>query len=115
MSEFRDEIVFGVIRRTKEILQNALVELEKFEKALRETPPQTFQQQPSKEDLDRLPWKSYSYGEGAWIFSDLNDPTVKSLVGLLQKSGGKVELHGYMYRFSGENNKFIARFPKKGG
>lgn len=107
------EAVFAVIRRTKEILQNALVELDKFERSLREAEPQVQAETAlTPKALDELPWTKYKTGNGEWIKSNLDNPTVKTLNELLNKYG-KVDIHRFTYKFSGSDKAFIARFPKK--
>ena len=67
----------------------------------------------STSDLEKLPWKPFSSGNGSWIFSNLDNEIAKTLVELLKKYGGKIEIGNYVYRFSGENNRFISRYPKR--
>ena len=86
------------LERKKKILQEALTQPQIILK------PQT---------LDQLPWKPYSHGNGSWIFSNLDNEIAKTLVELIKKYGGKIEIGNYVYRFSGENNRFISRYPKR--
>lgn len=107
------ETVFAVIRRTREILENALAELDKFERSLREAEPRAQAEVTlTPEVLDKLPWKRFPNGEGEWIFSDIDDPIVKTLRELLNKYSGKLEIHRYTYRLS-SNGKFISRLFRK--
>lgn len=67
--------------------------------------------------LEELPWTNYKTkepakeGEAGWIFS--NTEGAEELVKALEKTGGKLELGPYEYRFSGEDNRFISRRPLK--
>jgi len=64
-------------------------------------------------NLDNLPWKDFSDGNGAWIFSNLEDPPAKELVAKLTEAKGKLDLDGFTYKLSGDNNQFVNRFHKK--
>jgi len=59
------------------------------------------------EALDQLPWIPFKNNNGAWTFSD-KAPDLKSA--LLER--GSVEIGAFRYKLSGDENKFLVRFPK---
>ena len=74
------------------------------------------------EKLEGLPWTSYQTkqrckpGEAGWIFS--NTEGAEALVDLIKTQGKDIpvtmgEGHVFLIRFSGKDNQFISRRPKK--
>ena len=107
------QMAYSIISKVKEVLQTALKEVENLERQLAETEPKALGEiELTAEALNSLPWKPYQTGKGAWIFSNLDNPAVATLRNLLEKAGGRLELHGFIYRFSGSDRRFIARRPK---
>lgn len=81
-------------------------------------------------DLEDLPWTKWkkdeqgnripaSIGEPGWIknpayFTGFEAPAVQlELTKALKKTGGKLELGEYTFSFSGQDEMFITRRPKK--
>ena len=109
------QIALSILYKTKERLQQALEEIENLEAQLKELPLKTLGEiELTPQALDFLPWKLYESGRGAWIFSNLDNLTARTLRSLLEKANGRLELHGYLYRFSGLERKFISRYPMRG-
>ena len=107
------EIALDTIKAIRERLNEIIADLNKMEDALKNAPPGAIEEvELPKEALDGLPWKPYKSGKGSWIFSNLEDATAKKLREYLAKNQEQMELHGVKYRFSGQDNKFISRFPK---
>ena len=103
------EIAERIIVKAKEILQNGIHELEKLQSSLKEASPEAVAGL-TDDGLEKLSWKLYPNGKGAWIFSNLEQPAAKELKAFLDRAGGKLDLHGYQYRLSGDRKQFIARF-----
>ena len=61
------------------------------------------------EAIEGYPWTPFKQSDGEWVFSD-KAPELKAE---LEKHDGRMELAGYVYRFSGDK-RFIHRFPAKG-
>ena len=61
------------------------------------------------EIIERYPWNQFKNSEGKWIFAD-KAPELKAE---LEKHNGRMELGGFVYKFSGDK-RFIHRFPAKG-
>lgn len=81
-------------------------------------------------ELEELPWTKWkkdeqgnrikaSPGEPGWIknaayFTDFEAPAVQlELTKALKKAGGKLDLGQYLFSFSGKEEPFITRRPKK--
>ena len=62
------------------------------------------------EAIEGYSWTPFKQANGEWVFAD-KAPELKAQ---LEKHDGKMELAGYVYRFSGDK-RFIHRFPAKGG
>jgi hypothetical protein len=60
------------------------------------------------QSLDKLPWKRYPSGNGAWVFSDT--PGASELYQKLMKNDGAVQIGEWWYRLKKED-RFIGRFP----
>jgi hypothetical protein len=71
---------------------------------------------PQPEALESLPWKNYPKGNGAWIFSNLDE--ARALTEALLKADKRTLIIGsYRYRLQGPSDapdRFIARYPRKG-
>lgn len=105
------EIALDTIKAIRERLNEIVADLNRMESALKNAPPGAIEEvELPKEALESLPWKPYKSGSGEWIFSNLEDPTAKSLREALAKNNGRVKLHGVTYRFSSQDNKFISRY-----
>ena len=61
--------------------------------------------------LDKLPWQAYASGVGAWVFSNLEE--AKRLNDELTKLAKPIVIGNHRYRFSGDQNRFISRYPVK--
>ena len=61
------------------------------------------------EAIEGYPWNQFKNSEGEWVFAD----KAPELRAELEKHDGRMELAGYVYRFSGDK-RFIHRFPAKG-
>lgn len=108
------EIALDTIKAIKERLTEAIADLDRMEHALMNAPPGAIEEvELPQEALDGLPWKPYKSGKGEWIFSDLEDPTAKKLREALASNQGRIELHGFRYRFSGRDDRFISRYPRR--
>ena len=60
------------------------------------------------EEIDKLSWTTFKgRSKGEWIFSS-EDPRLKDV---LLKNHGKMDFEDYHYKLSGEDNRFINRFP----
>lgn len=60
------------------------------------------------EEIDKLSWTPFKgRSKGEWIFSS-DAPKLKDV---LLKNNGKLDFEGYHYKLSGEDNRFINRFP----
>lgn len=105
------ELALSILKSVRQQLEECLNELDKIEKTVKAAPPEVIGElELTKEALQALPWKPYKSGRGSWIFRDLKNPTARVLAEALAKNGGNLELHGTHYRFSGQDNKFIAKF-----
>ena len=108
-----NEIALDTIKEVRERLNEIIADLNKREDALKTVPPGAIEEiELPKEALDGLPWKPYKSGSGDWIFSNLENLVAQSLREALAKNNGGIKLHDSMYRFSGQDNKFISRFSK---
>jgi len=107
------EIAIDMIKAIRERLNEIISDLSKMEDAMKNAPPGAIEEaELPKEALDGLPWKSYKSGSGEWIFSNLENLVAQSLREALARNNGKIKLHDFTYRFSGQDNKFISRFSK---
>ena len=61
------------------------------------------------EAIEGYSWTPFKQANGEWVFAD-KAPELKAE---LEKHGGKMELNGYIYKFSGDK-RFIHRFPARG-
>lgn len=62
--------------------------------------------------LDHLPFKSFNKGVGGWIFSNI--PEAGALAEALRRAPQKtLAIGAYRYRLSGDDDRFIQRFPSK--
>ncbi len=63
-------------------------------------------------ELDGLPWKDYSNGNGAWIF---RDKSPQWLLTILDTTGKSYDYNGFTYKLSGntEPKNFVARYKIK--
>ena len=108
------EITLDTIKEIRERLNEIIADLNKREDALKTAPPGAVEElELPKEALDGLPWKPYKSGSGDWIFSNLENLVAQSLRKALIKNHGRMKLHDVTYRFSGDDNKFISRYPKE--
>ena len=60
---------------------------------------------------ESYPWRPFDKANGEWTFTDKAAELKKAL----EEAGGKLDYEGYTYKFSGEDRRFINRFPKKAG
>ncbi len=60
-------------------------------------------------EIEAAVWTPYKRGSGSWAFSD-RLPTLKAA---LKKAGKKLDFEGYRYQLQGEQDRFVARYPKK--
>lgn len=82
------------------------------------------------EELEKLPWTTWKKdeegnrtpakpGEPGWVknpayFTSLETPPIQlELVEAIKKAGGKLELGGYTFSFSGKDEMFVTRRPRK--
>ncbi len=101
---------------------DALQALEQLDKTLavflsdREGSRSSEQPEPSIDasELEKLLWTPMNKNpNGAWIYSDASD--AKALVAELAKADKKMLTIGaYTYRLSGEDDRFVNRWPHKG-
>ena len=107
-------IALDTIKAIRERLNEVITDLDRMEDALHNAPPGAIDEiELPKEALEHLPWKAYKSGNGSWIFSDLEEPTAKKLKEALVENQGTMDLHGVQYRFSGQDDRFIARYPRR--
>jgi hypothetical protein len=105
------EIALDAVKAIRERLSQIRADLDRMESALRNTTLEVIEDaDPLKDALDGLPWTPYKSGKGAWIFSNLADPRANQLREALMRNKGTIELYGVKYRFSGPDQKFIARY-----
>jgi len=114
------EAPLATIQKIRHQITDALSNLEILEINLKPTSTTVPTQQPTLTpptpptlNLENLPWKSFPSGNGAWIFSNLEETPAKELVAKLTGAKGKLDLGEYTYKFSGEKDMFISRFHKK--
>ena len=64
-------------------------------------------------ELDSLPWKDYTHGNGAWIF---RDKAPEWLLTILDTTGGPYDYNGLTYKLCGntEPKNFVSRNKMKG-
>ena len=58
-------------------------------------------------NLGQLPWTPFKNKNGAWTFSDKAPDLKSALLGC-----SSVEIGAFRYKLSGDENKFLVRFPK---
>ncbi|MEM2136935.1 MAG: hypothetical protein QXI93_03145 [Candidatus Methanomethylicia archaeon] len=58
-------------------------------------------------------WHPFKSGSGDWAFSDDFPELKQKLIEANARESNYLEMGGYRYRLSGENDKFIQRFPIK--
>ena len=82
--------------------------LKEINAAYEEMPPEAKAQLSiDPKNLDQLPWTSFKNNNGAWTFSD-KAPDLKSTL----MECGSVEIGTFRYKLSGDENKFLVRFPR---
>lgn len=88
---------------------NALMQrLNEINTAYQEMPPEAKAQLSlDAKTLDELPWTPFKNGKGAWIFSDTLPELKKALL-----ERGSIEIGSFRYKLSGDQDKFLVRFPK---
>lgn len=59
------------------------------------------------EALNKLSWTTFKNGKGAWTFSDKAPDLTKALL-----ERGSIQIGSFQYKLSGDQNKFITRYPK---
>ena len=108
------EITLDIIKDIRERLNAIIADLNTKEDALKNPPTGAIEELDlPKETLDGLPWKLYQNKNGEWIFSNLENLVAQNLKDVLVKNHGRMKLHDVTYRFSGDGNKFISRYPKE--
>ncbi|MCX8168632.1 MAG: hypothetical protein N3E39_00190 [Candidatus Methanomethylicia archaeon] len=58
-------------------------------------------------------WHPFKSGTGEWAFSDDFPELKRRLIEANARDSNYLEIDGYRYRLSGENDRFIQRFPLK--
>jgi hypothetical protein len=107
-------IALDAVKAIREHLTEVIADLDRMADALQHAPPGAIEDVELPVDaLDGLPWKAYTSGNGAWIFADHKDATAAKLRETLTSHRGTLELHGFRYRFSGQQNRFISRYPTR--
>lgn len=118
------ETIETYVQRAKEI-RKTYGELPHTTKASIETVPRI-----DLAELEELPWTTWKKdekgnrvpageGEAGWIknpayFTGFEAPAVQlELVKALKKTSGKLELGHHTFKFSGKDDMFVARYPKK--
>ena len=100
------ELLEAKINVLIEALQGALDRIREIEAAYKEMPPDA---RLDPQALDSLPWEPFKNRAGQWCFSDKAPDLKRALL----ECGSSVEIGGYKYRLSGDENRFIQRFPMK--
>lgn len=128
------ELVKAKVNAIVEGLQTILERIQEIEKTYQEAPREVKAgiEIPRIDlgDVEGLPWTKWQkdaqgnrvpskQGEPGWIknpayFTSLEAPPVQlELVKAIKRAGGKLELGEYLFQFSGKNDMFITRRPRK--
>ena len=102
-----NQLLKAKIEAIEESLNALMQRLNEINTAYHEMPPQAQATLSlDHETLNQLPWTPFTNSNGAWIFSDKVPELKKALM-----NQGAVEIGPFRYKLSGDQNKFIARFP----
>lgn len=129
------ELVKAKVDAIIEGLQSILQHVQEIERTYHEAPREAQAEieaisRIDLEELEKLPWTQWKkdaqgnripakQGEPGWLknpayFTSLEAPPVQlDLVKAIKKAGGRLELGEYVFQFSGDNNMFVTRRPKR--
>lgn len=108
------ELLKAKVDALVEALQDALERISEIERTYREMPEEAKAElEVDPKEIENLPWRPYREGHrSGWIFS--NQSGAERLAEAIRSShNGRIEIRGFEYRFSGDQDKFISRRPVK--
>jgi len=104
----KQQLLKAKVDAIEEGLKTITKRLIDINKAYEELPPEAKAQLSlDSEALDKLSWTTFKNGKGAWTFSDKAPDLKKALL-----ECGSIQIGSFQYKLSGDQNKFITRYPK---
>jgi len=104
----KQQLLKAKVDAIEEGLKTITERLIDIDKAYEELPPEVKAQLSLDSDaLNKLSWIIFKNGKGAWTFSDKAPDLKKALL-----ERGSIQIGSFQYKLSGDQNKFITRYPK---